>query len=297
MTYLAGPDTFSGTPGTELSAYDPAWVRHPLRARLAVIAGGGRARSDTGGYALYYRNLALPAEGAWLECTAYCVSSSLYSGLAACVQTSALTYYRALQHSGSVILARVVAGVATQLGTSYPRAIAAGQSLPLGLRLDRAGASARLRVYGDPAAAPLIDYTDAAALPDGPAGLYVQATETTNIHLDDWAARTLYGYAEAEGAAAGAGSASGEARIVAPGLAQGAGAGSASGEARIVAPGLAQAQGGGLAAARGMAAAPATPLAGLRIEARQRELRITARQRELRITARQRELRVAARVA
>ncbi len=124
------PDTFNGTAGTELHAYDPDWVDNTnfqsSTYYIQISNPAGYAQLNTTSYnAVYFYNVSSPSDYT-VQADCYVISNAAYSydgGVAARVSASAATAYYVIGNvsgtAGSVTweLIKDVSGTKTTLAT------------------------------------------------------------------------------------------------------------------------------------------------------------------------------------
>lgn len=169
-------DTFTGTPGDDLSVYNQAWVKASGAAGVMVInADGGSANTDSsGGTAAYVRTDVVPASADYFVSVNLTVPGSVPSGPAAGVMlrsTTANTGYEARflssgSSSGTWQIRRIIAGTASTLASVV------GSYVPpqtFNLKLDAQGST--IALYLDGSATPLLTATDSSITAPGSPGL------------------------------------------------------------------------------------------------------------------------------
>lgn len=168
MTIFAS-DSFAGTEGTELSAYDAVWTKVTGVTGNAEIASERLRASSTTTPAYYHSGAPASAD--------YAVSADLYfhesgatvgpaAGVIGRCSTSANTHYMG-RYAGNAgwQLFKIVAGTVTQLGVSVPEAVGAGSTKTC--TLDMVGST--IRVLSD--GVEKISVTDTAITAAGKAGV------------------------------------------------------------------------------------------------------------------------------
>lgn len=192
-------DTFTGTEGAELSAYDAAWTRHTSYTINSEIAANRVRQSASLGSSAYWHS-GTPANAD------YSVSADLFfketnggSGSAGPIgraDTAANTFYHA-RYFGSASdawqLYKFVAGTATLLGSSA-QAITDETSHNCVLRM----VGTTIELYKDGEGTALISVTDSAITAAGKAGFRFFDNTTTpsdvvGIHIDNFSAVDISG--------------------------------------------------------------------------------------------------------
>ena len=188
--------TFTGTAGTDLVVADSNWTEHPNNnLGQMVITDANRGRTTDGNYTCYYHNGAPANANYEVSADLYCASnaSSHYDAICARLATSAITFYGAYVVGASGYqLYKVVAGTATQLGSTVARTFVAGTSYPVKIKVD----GNQISVYKDNETTPIIGpITDTAITAAGKSGLRFLgvATNTTSFHIDNFTAADLGG--------------------------------------------------------------------------------------------------------
>lgn len=174
-------DTFTGSPGTALEVYNPAWV--PLvgvAGSSAISAEGIRARAT--GTSVYYRNDAQAATGDYsVSADIYALANAGHAGPCGRVSSGANTLYQARYLSGTGIqLLRYIAGAVSTLGT-MAFTLNAGETV--NLRLEMMGSSIKVYVNGNVTAA--ISATDAAIPGPGYVGIRFQNVGAAQLQIDN----------------------------------------------------------------------------------------------------------------
>ena len=185
-------DTFAGTEGTELSAYNSAWTKVTGVSGSAEIASGRLRASSTTSPAYYHSGSPASAD--------YTVSADAYyppgGGTGAAwvvgrVSTSANTLYgyRTLYASPQVTqLFKIVAGTVTQLGSNSSKTVSAGNSYQI--KLEMAGTA--IKGYWNGSTSADISVTDSSITAAGKAGVRFfnpdTPTDTANWQLDNFSA-------------------------------------------------------------------------------------------------------------
>lgn len=189
MTQFAA-DSFAGVAGTELSAYNAAWVRHALYPTApCVISTAGRLRTTASVLSVYVRSEAPPSADYSVSCDLVLVSAdNSANGPIGRSSSAAATFYHARYagNASQIQLYKFVAGSAVLLG-SASRTLVAGATLQL--RLDMSGST--IRVYADGAASPVITQTDTAISSAGLAGLRcstASGSDAAGLHIDNFSA-------------------------------------------------------------------------------------------------------------
>lgn len=192
-------DTFTGTEGTELSAYAAAWTRHTsYTINSEIAANRARQSASLGGSAYWHSGTPASAD--------YSVSADLFfketnggtsgAGPIGRVDTAANTFYHA-RYIGSTAdawqLYKFVAGATTLLGSSA-QAITDETSHNCKLRM----VGTTIEVYVDGGATALISVTDSAIAAAGKAGLRffdntTTPSDTVGIHIDNFSAVDISG--------------------------------------------------------------------------------------------------------
>lgn len=193
-------DTFSGSTGQELSAYNPAWSKINSATGSLVITPEGRVRPSSTTPAAYGL-IQPPTPDYAIEYDATYVGGS--SNIAASAMLRAtltgITCYRAgvTQSSGARVFQcfRFVAGSATQIGANVPVTLVAMQTIRV--RVEIEGAVIRAYVDGNL----IFNQTDPNPITAaGYAGIrtYADATPTNanGIHMDDYEVHTIGGIPE-----------------------------------------------------------------------------------------------------
>lgn len=206
-------DPFTGTSGTELSAYNAAWTRHASASAASVdarISNANRCRGTTGasGAAVYYHSGTPAGTDYSVSVDVTEITDAMYAaGPCARISTISNTMYHArwatFVSPDVVQLYRFVAGVATQLGTDQSANFTTGTTRNLKIECINSGLDVIINVYIDGSGTPLFSVTDIAA--NGPittAGLsgirlgYGGASipsDTTCLHLDNYSADDVGG--------------------------------------------------------------------------------------------------------
>ena len=193
-------DTFTGTSGTELHAYDANWTEHTSYSSGNLILSDANAvRRDTTNTSLYYHSATPPSAD-------YSVSADLFAkgangddsntGVCGRVSTSANTFYMARFAFISAgtwgwQLYKFVGGTPTQLGSSSTDTLA--DESTTNIKLEMNGTAIKLYKAGSGTAT--ISATDSAITAAGKAGIrfagVTAETNTTGMHITSWTADTL----------------------------------------------------------------------------------------------------------
>lgn len=183
-------DTFAGTEGTELSAYNAAWTRHANFSVNAEIASG-RVRASATGVIVYWHS-GSPASAD------YSVSADLFVkepstvgvfGVLGRVNTADSTFYIGQYEDNNDYwsLRKSVGGTITLLGSS---AATLADETSYNDKLEMAGTA--IKLYKEGEATPLISVTDSSITAAGKAGIRfapnATPSDTTGIHLDNFSA-------------------------------------------------------------------------------------------------------------
>lgn len=184
-------DTFTGTSGTELSAYSASWVRNSAASASGVNAqlANNRIRISSSSGNAYYYHATAPASPDY-SVSANVVRRSGDSGSCGVVgrmSTSAATGYLA-QHdefNAAWRLFKFIDGSYTQLGSSYLQSLTTDQ--PYTVKLEMIGTAIKVYVDG----VERISATDSSITAAGRAGINVYANggtigDSANHHLDDF---------------------------------------------------------------------------------------------------------------
>lgn len=190
-------DTFTGTAGDTLDVYSANWTRHSASASgvNAVISDVQRVRTSAAGAALYYHsgtpanaNYTVTADAVFIQTD----GNASFSGIVGRLDTAANTYYM-FRYIGSTTdgyqLYKLVAGTATQLGSTAPAAVAAGTVKSIKLSMD----SDQIKGFVDGVST--IAVTDTAITAAGKAGVRpaTAGADTEGIHLDNFSADDVAG--------------------------------------------------------------------------------------------------------
>lgn len=180
-------DTFTGTAGDPLSA---SWVLHSgTPSGSVVISDANRARGNASGLSLYYHNTVPPSADYVVEANVYEVSNTgARVGVCARVDSSAQTYYMVEVTSSlgtdTTKLFKVVAGVSTQLGSTY----SLEYTSLINTRIAVECIGTTINAYRESGL--IITVTDSDISSAGFSGLstFNPSTNSTGPHLDDWQA-------------------------------------------------------------------------------------------------------------
>ena len=192
-----GSDSFGGTEGTELSAYNAAWTRHTSYSITAEIASG-RVRVSSAGTPAYWHS-GTPSSAD------YSVSADLFAketdggtalaGVIGRVSTAANTLYHA-RYSGDTTdswqLYKAVAGTFTQLGSSSAQSLT--DETAYNIKLEMIGTA--IKLYKEGSGTATISATDSAITAAGKAGIRMfhgAPSDTAGIHIDNFSADDVVG--------------------------------------------------------------------------------------------------------
>jgi hypothetical protein len=190
-TEVLASDDFNGTSGTDLSAYNSVWTKHPLIALGAMaLSSTGRVYSSSNQTTLYYYNKQSTFADYSVSADFHYISSSATApAIAARVNSTANTLYMVrYSQSGAFELFVFVNGGFTTLGTF-------AQTLTVGsvtnLRLEVQGTSQR--VYVDNVLRISTNDTQVTAAGFAAVRAFSPApdTNTTGIHLDNFLVKEL----------------------------------------------------------------------------------------------------------
>lgn len=193
MTQFAS-DSFTGSAGTELSAYSASWSKVNGIVGDAWISSAGRVYPYDGAYFKAYRHTAAaPSADYKVSADAVVLDKTAGTGvgLIARASASADTKYllRVYTADSLVRLFKSVSGASTQLA-SVSRTFSGGTTYPIRLEVE----GSALRAYINNEATPVVSATDASIPAAGSAGIFLSlsaATETSGAHLDNFSAETL----------------------------------------------------------------------------------------------------------
>lgn len=193
-------DTFSGTAGKELSAYNPAWSKINGASGSIVITADGRVRPSRTTSAAY-GIIQPPTPDYAIEYAATYLGGANNIAAHAMLRATltGFTCYRAgVVHSGGARAFqcfRFVAGSATQIGANVPVTLVAMQTIRVRVEIE----GAVIRAYVDGSL--IFNRTDPNPITAaGYAGIrtYADATPTNanGIHMDDYEVDTIGGIPE-----------------------------------------------------------------------------------------------------
>lgn len=205
-------DTFTGTSGTELSAYNAAWTRHTVASTATIdgrISSANRLRGvgSGGGAAVYYHSGSPAGSDYSVTVDVTEMSDAMYgAGPCARMDTVANTFYYARWYTVGatdvIQLYRFVAGAVTQLGSDVNANFTTGTTRALKLEVTGTGATVTVNVYIDGSGTPSITYPDTDATritATGKAGFRLgyggssTPSDTTCLHLDNFSADDVGG--------------------------------------------------------------------------------------------------------
>ena len=193
-------DSFTGTDGTELSAYSANWVRHSAGSASGINAQliGGRVRPSGSGVALYYHSGSPPSADYSVVADIYEASepTNYGTGPVGRLDITANTMYHARHVKINAAgkngweLLKIVAGTQTLLGAYAADDITTGTSAQVELRMT--GTTIELYKRGE--STPTISGTDSSITAAGKAGFRIgfnggnTPSDTTLYLLDNFAA-------------------------------------------------------------------------------------------------------------
>lgn len=187
-------DSFTNSDATVLTTHSANWTRHSSYATDCRITDANRARASATGYTLHYRTETPASADYDVSADVYCVTFSArdeQAGVVGRCSTSADTTYRVVLKSWSadeLRLHKVVAGVFTQLGSSY--AVTLATSTAYGVKLTMSGSTIKAFLDGTER----VSVTDTAITDAGRAGIqvgYASASTPSNsagFHIDNFSA-------------------------------------------------------------------------------------------------------------
>jgi hypothetical protein len=182
--------SFVGTAGTGLSSHDSNWTQHTSYGTgSCLLSNANTCRRSNNNSALYWHSGA-PASAdyevaAWLLAKETDGGAS-NSGVVGRVDTAANTFYHARYAGGATDgwqLFKLVAGVATQLGSTSSQSLTDESSNAIKLRM----VGTTIELYKQGGGSATISVTDSAISAAGKAGLRMVGTgetDTTGLHLD-----------------------------------------------------------------------------------------------------------------
>lgn len=185
-------DAFTGTSGTELSAYSGNWTKHPSSgAGTFVISNANRCRKNSGdaNEAIYYHSGSPASADYTVSADLVFVSSDVASpSVCGRMSTSANTFYMARYNTdlgGGWQLYKRVAGTFTQLGSTASATFTSGTK---NLVLRMSGST--IELYKEGSGTPTISATDTAISAAGKSGLRCGAdtSDSTGLHIDNFSA-------------------------------------------------------------------------------------------------------------
>lgn len=202
-------DSFTGTDGTTLQVYNPAWTKHPSYSDNIVLDTNRARLFQTGASSAYYHS-ATPASADYsvsidVYVKAYSPNLNLV-GVIGRASTSVNTFYHAWHSiSQGWQLFRFNSGTVTQLGTTISHTLTVGSTY--NLKLDMVGDVIRLLVDS----VEIISEVDTSPLLSaGKAGIRAyhnipsEPTNTNGLHIDNFSADeagggTSYGFVNVSG--------------------------------------------------------------------------------------------------
>lgn len=190
--------TFTGSSGTELSAADSNWTKHPAAsAANLVLSNANRVRqSATNAAGTYYYHSGSPASADYsVSATGFAKETSAGDaavGVSGRVDTTAATQYHARYAGGATDawqLFKFVAGTATQLGSNSAQALTDETGYAIELRM----VGTTIELYKQGSSTPTISVTDSSITAAGKAGIrFFQSSGTVGdnngLHIDDFSA-------------------------------------------------------------------------------------------------------------
>jgi hypothetical protein len=197
-------DTFSGTDGTELSAYDASWSQATGSLAASQLASGRvRISAIATGMGSAYLHSATPPSADYsvsvdiLDASSGTAGQTYLAGPLGRGNGGANTFYHAHYNNTSTVrqwrLWKCVSGVFTQLGSSVSQTLTVGSTY--NCRLTMSGTTISLTKENE--ATPIISVTDSAISTTGKAGLRVAAGTTpgdaTLLQLDNFVGADLAG--------------------------------------------------------------------------------------------------------
>lgn len=187
-------DTFTDTSGTALPSHTgetgATWTRHGSYAADIVVSDANRARG-TGTAALNYAS-GTPASAEYdVEADLRCVSNLSFNGVCGRVATGAdTTYIARFFNANGWQLLKLVAGVATTLGTDTTDGTTLTVGSTYALKLEIRNAAKKLFIGG----AERLSSADNAITAAGQSGVRGSGgSNTTGYHLDNYVATDLSG--------------------------------------------------------------------------------------------------------
>lgn len=188
-------DNFTGTSGTELSAYNNLWTKHPSWASGTVSVESTRAAGN-GAYAanLYTHSASPPSANYSVSVDIYVVSADTTSnaGVVARADTATATGYMCRYRRGTGVQLFKFNGsiTATQLGSTVAGDFAVGSTTRLLLSCQ--GSS--IKVFKD--GVEIISATDSSITAAGKAGLWLAGDgSSVGVHADVWRADSAVSFA------------------------------------------------------------------------------------------------------
>lgn len=189
-------DSFSGTAGTELSAYSASWSKVNGIVGDAWISSAGRVYPYDGAYFKAYRHTAAaPSADYKVSADAVVLNKAAGTGVGLIARAAAAadTKYllRVYTADSLVRLFKSVSGTSTQLA-SVSRTFSSGTTYPI--RLEVEGSALRAYINNEPT--PTTSATDSSITAAGSSGIFLSlsaASDTTGAHLDNFSADTFGG--------------------------------------------------------------------------------------------------------
>ncbi len=129
------PDTFGGTAGTELHAYDADWTQntHYSAQTSQISSPNGYAISGGTPGSLYYYAVSPSSADYTVQADVYRISGGGMGGPAARVDTSTASAYAVQYTSGAWHLVKIFSGSTTSLGTSATPSVTTGGTYTVAL--------------------------------------------------------------------------------------------------------------------------------------------------------------------
>lgn len=184
-------DSFTGTSGTELSAYSGNWTKHTSSSTgTLVITDANRLRKNSGNNSegLYYHS-GTPSSADYTVSADLVFISSAAAYLEVCgrMSTSANTYYRVRYNvsTGGWELHKKVNGSLSQLGTTQTQTFSSGTK---NVKLRMSGST--IELYKEGSGTATISVTDTAITAAGKSGLRssTDQSNSSGLHLDNFSA-------------------------------------------------------------------------------------------------------------
>ncbi len=193
-------DPFTGVAGTELSAYNAAWVQHSASGAGADarISDANRLRSTgaTGGTACYYHTANPASADYWVSADIYEASDANHGAgvIARCATADKRMYFARWNSAGATDVVQLykfdAAGTPTQLGSDFNANFTTGATR--NLKLECIGTA--IKVYIDGSGTASISVTDSDITAAGKAGVRLGFTgsavgsNATTLHLTNFSA-------------------------------------------------------------------------------------------------------------